>query len=86
MSSIYAWYCTSEITFQKQQIRPQSTPEMENVSIGVHVTATLDRYLGEDFIDFRKLGGGELNLAARDILQVALLVSVSLCSLNHPRE
>ena len=59
---------------------------MEYVGISVHITTALDRYLGEDFIDFRKLGGGELNFATRDILQVALLVSVSLCSLNHPRE
>ena len=69
----------------KQQRHPQSTPEVEYVGISVHITTALDRYLGEDFIDFRKFSGGELNLAARNILQVALLIPVSLYSLNDPR-
>ena len=52
-----------------------SAPEMEPLLLRIDIAATLYRGLGENLVDFDQLSVGELDVAGREILQVALFIA-----------
>ena len=67
-------YCTDLMTSPAAR---RSTPKVELFGVlRVGVSSTLDRRLGEHFVNFSQLRLAEHNVSGRDVLQVALLVTV----------
>lgn len=74
-SSIQGFLLQPELVDHSQP--SPSTPKMELLGVlRVGISPTLDRRLGEYFVDFGRLSLGEYNVSGRDVLHVAFLVSV----------
>ena len=52
-----------------------SAPEMEPLLLRIDIAATLYRGLSENLVDFNQLSASELDVAGREILQVALFIA-----------